>query len=95
MHAPFFVEGTWITALVSTIILYSPGIHPIPKQEAHGPDLSPENTDQIDNHIWLHVYHNVDLEKKKPIIYFMKIECFFIWTNLNPLHPKMLCAMFE
>ena len=24
----------------------------------------------------------------------MKIEWFFIWTNLNPLHPRMLCAKF-
>ena len=55
MHAQFFVEGKLtlyiITALVSIIILYSPGIHPIPKQEAHGPHLSPEKTDQIDKHI--------------------------------------------
>ena len=32
-------------------------------------------------------YHNVDYEKKKPIIYFMRIEWFFIWKNSNPLHP--------
>ena len=24
----------------------------------------------------------------------MRIEWFFIWTNLNPLHPRMLCAKF-
>ena len=24
----------------------------------------------------------------------MRIEWFFIWTNLNSLHPKMLCAKF-
>ena len=39
---------------------------------------------------WL--YHNVDKEKKKNIINFMRIFCFFIWRNLNPLHPRMLCA---
>ena len=32
--------------------------------------------------------------KKKPIINFMRINWFFIWTNLNPLHPRMLCAKF-
>ena len=37
-------------------------------QEAHGPHRSPEKTVQINNHIWL--YHNVDYEKKKPIINF-------------------------
>ena len=41
-----------------------------------------------------HDYHNVNWEKKKPIIYFIRIEWFFIWTNLNPLHPRMLCAKF-
>ena len=24
----------------------------------------------------------------------MRIYWFFIWTNLNPLHPRMLCAKF-
>ena len=24
----------------------------------------------------------------------MSIDWFFIWTNLNPLHPRMLCAKF-
>ena len=24
----------------------------------------------------------------------MEIECFFIWTYVNPLHPRMLCAKF-
>ena len=24
----------------------------------------------------------------------MRIEWFFIWTNLNPLQPRMLCAKF-
>ena len=39
-------------------------------------------------------YHNVNWKKKKPIIYFLRIEWFFIWTNLNPLHPRMLCTKF-
>ena len=39
-------------------------------------------------------FQNVDEEKKKPIIYFMRIECFFVWTNLNPLHSRMFCAKF-
>ena len=30
--------------------------------------------------------------RKNNIINFMRIYCFFIWRNLNPLHPKMLCA---
>ena len=31
--------------------------------------------------------------RKKNIIDFRRIYCrFFIWTNLNPLHPRMLCA---
>ena len=32
--------------------------------------------------------------RKKPIIYFVRIECLFIWTSLNPLHPRMLCGRF-
>ena len=39
-------------------------------------------------------YHNVNLENKNPIIYFMRIEWFFIWTNLNLLHPRELCTKF-
>ena len=30
--------------------------------------------------------------RKKPIINFIRIYFFFIWRNLNLLHPKMLCA---
>ena len=30
-------------------------------------------------------YHNVDSEKKKTIIYFKRIEWFFIWTNYAPM----------
>ena len=30
--------------------------------------------------------------RKKTIINFMRIYFFFIWRNLNPLHPRMLCA---
>ena len=32
------------------------------------------------------------LKEDKNIINFMRIYCFFIWRNLNPLHPRMLCA---
>ena len=32
--------------------------------------------------------------RKKTIINFMRIYFFFIWINLNPLHPRMLCAKF-
>ena len=32
--------------------------------------------------------------KNKNIINFMRIYWFFIWTNLNPLHPGMLCTKF-
>ena len=32
--------------------------------------------------------------RKKNIIYFMRIEWFFIWTNLNLLRSRMLCAKF-
>ena len=62
------------------------------RQEAHGPHRSPEKKIQINKHIWL--YHNVDQEKKKQIIIFMGNKWFFIWTNLNPLHPRMFCAKF-
>ena len=31
---------------------------------------------------------------EKTIIHFLWIEWFFIWTNLNPLHPRMHCAKF-
>ena len=30
--------------------------------------------------------------RKKTIINFMRIYFFFIWRNLNPLHPRMICA---
>ena len=42
-----------------------------------------------------HDYHNLNKRRKiKSIIYFMGIEWFFIWTNMNPLHPRMLYAKF-
>ena len=34
------------------------------------------------------------MRRKKNIINFMRIHWFFIWTNLNPLHPMMLWAKF-
>ena len=34
------------------------------------------------------------IEKKIPIINFMSIYWFFIWTNFNPLHLRMHCAKF-
>ena len=30
--------------------------------------------------------------RKKNIINFMRIYFFLLWRNLNPLHPRMLCA---
>ena len=60
------------------------------KQEAHGPHRSPEKTVQINKLIWL--YNNINKEKKKNIINFMRIYFFFIWKNLNPLHPRLICA---
>ena len=39
-------------------------------------------------------YGYIDEKKKKSIIIFMRIKWYFIWTNLNPLHPRMLCAKF-
>ena len=62
------------------------------RTRAHGPHRSPEKPVQINKHIWL--YHNIDQEKKIPIISFVRIEWFFIWTNLFPLHPRMLGAKF-
>ena len=56
------------------------------------PHRSSEKTLQIKKHIRL--CHNVDYEKKKPINFFLRIKCFFIWTNLNPPHLRMLCAKF-
>ena len=32
--------------------------------------------------------------RRKNVINFMRVYWFFIWTNLNPLHPRMLCANF-
>ena len=52
------------------------------EQEAHGPRRSSEKT--------THGYHYVNWKKKKTIIYFIRIEWFFIWTNLNSLYPRML-----
>ena len=49
-------------------------------------------TVQINKHIW--IYHNVDKVKKKTIMNLMRVYWFFIWTNLNPLHPRILCAKF-
>ena len=46
------------------------------------------------NSINTYDYLNVNWEKKKPFFYFLVIEWFSIWTNLNPLHPRMLCAKF-
>ena len=31
--------------------------------------------------------------KKKPLSLW-EFYCFFIWTNINPFHPSMLCAKF-
>ena len=32
--------------------------------------------------------------RKKNIIDFKRIYWFFIWRNLNPLHPRLICAKF-
>ena len=40
-------------------------------------------TVQINKHIWL-------LGEKNHCL--LRIEWFLIWTNLNPLHPRVLCA---
>ena len=32
------------------------------------------------------------IKRRKKIINFMRIYFFFIWRNLNPFHPRMLCA---
>ena len=32
--------------------------------------------------------------RKKTIINFMRINWYFIWTNLNLLHPRILCTKF-
>ena len=35
------------------------------KQEAHGPHRSPEKAVQINKHIWLNIYNNINKEKQK------------------------------
>ena len=63
------------------------------KTRGHGPHHSPEKTVQINiKHIRLH--YSVDYEKKKPIIFFLRIEWFLVRTNLNPLYPRLLSAKF-
>ena len=32
------------------------------------------------------------IKRRKKIINLIIIYCFFIWSHLNPLHPRMLCA---
>ena len=39
-------------------------------------------------------YLNVNWEKKKTVIYFMRIEWFYFWIYLNPLRQMLLCAKF-
>ena len=58
------------------------------RQNVHGPDRSPEKTVQSIN---IQLYQ---LEKKYTIIFFLRIECFLNWTNLNPFHPVVCCAKF-
>ena len=45
---------------------------------------------KIDKHIWLSKYWL----REKNHYFFMRTEWFFIWTNLNPLNPKMQCGRF-
>ena len=53
-----------------------------------------EKTVQINKHILL--YHNFDkkIREEKKIINLMRIYWFSIWRNLDPLHPRILCAKF-
>ena len=62
------------------------------KQEAHGPHRSPEKQFKSinpDDYIitWLK-------GRKTTLSNFWDMKGFFIWTNLNPLHPRMLFAKF-
>ena len=88
-----FLQNVFIIGLTVNVFCSSrieskyAGFHKKKKQEAHGPHRSPEKLVQIIKRIWL--YQNVDSENKEKRIYW-----FFIWTNLNSLHPRMLCAKF-
>ena len=46
------------------------------------------------NHVQFKSINTYNYHNKKPIIFFMRIEWFLIWTNLNPLHPRMYGAKF-
>ena len=85
-HGQFFI----ISGLPSSIMTFSLWLQDINKRPmGHMAHLRKQF-----NSINPNDYLNVDWEKKKAIIYFMRIEWFFIWTNLNPLHQRMLCAKF-
>ena len=61
------------------------------KQEAHWPQRSPEKTS------WKSIHMIIPMlikRGKNSFIYFMCIEWFFFWTNLNPLHPRRHCGRF-
>ena len=60
-------------------------------QKARGPHCSPQKTVYLIN---TYDYQNVKWEKKKSIIYCMRIDRFFFWTNLNPLYLRTICDKF-
>ena len=63
------------------------------KQEAHGPQRSPEKISWKSINI-IYMIIIMLIKRKKLIFYFMRIEWVFIWTNLNSLHPRMHCSRF-
>ena len=84
-------SGIWNERKQSSLYQLHVPLHMTHKQEAHGPYHSPEKQFKSIN---TNEYQNVNYEKKKTIIYLIRIEWIFIWVNLNPLHPRMLVAKF-
>ena len=83
------------------------------KQEAHGPNRSPEKPAQINEYIGANYDHTCIYYKTGPVVQEEKIFKFgentfailllspnvkrcglSIWTNSNPLYPRMLFAKF-
>ena len=58
-------------------------------QQSHGAHSLPEKT----IHINLFIISLIN-RRKKPITYLIRIERFFILTNLNPPYQRMLYAKF-
>ena len=65
------------------------------KQEAHGPHRSPEKNffviNKLEQSYW---YMYIAGCLKVAIITFWKRTWLFIWTNINPLKPRMFYAKF-